>query len=73
MRILDFQISVSDSSLVVRMDASQAFDPGSSPGYRIKFFFNLIMVIIIKQKDIYNQIYFQMIFIQRKAILLYFF
>ena len=30
---------LSDNSLVVRMDASQAFDPGSSPGYRINFFF----------------------------------
>ena len=38
---MNFQISVSDSSLVVRMDASQAFDPGSSPGYRKKHFFDI--------------------------------
>ena len=36
---MDCEIFESDSSLVVRMDASQAFDPGSSPGYRISFLF----------------------------------
>ena len=36
------EIFESDSSLVVRMDASQAFDPGSSPGYRISFLFLII-------------------------------
>ena len=43
--ILCLKISVCDSSLVVRMDASQAFDPGSSPGYRTKFFFKLLKPI----------------------------
>ena len=38
---ISFEIFESDSSLVVRMDASQAFDPGSSPGYRKYFFLNI--------------------------------
>ena len=49
MWIINFQISVSDSSLVVRMDASQAFDPGSSPGYRTRLFpkFQMIKIKIM--------------------------
>ena len=45
---MNFQISVSDSSLVVRMDASQAFDPGSSPGYRMESFFCYKSRVFIK-------------------------
>ena len=51
----NLKYQICDSSLVVRMDASQAFDPGSSPGYRNNFFFlkfeKYLLKYLLDKKD----------------------
>ena len=48
----NWNYQLSDNSLVVRMDASQAFDPGSSPGYRIQIFFLNVVIIFVNSRNL---------------------